>query len=123
MQVDDLGVEEARSLVQPAMTYVRGQLRGRLTARLARSHRRWLHPTSGRQPGDDFLEDHIRRADRTRQPVRGCPELGQPIGRPQRKCPAASMADCRPPRTAADWPHLPDTGHIPLPRRHVRRLR
>jgi hypothetical protein len=37
------------------MTYVRGQLRGRLTARLARFHRRWLHPTSGRQPGDRFL--------------------------------------------------------------------
>ena len=55
MQVDDLGVEEAHSLVRPAMTYVRGQLRGQLTARLARAHRRWLHPTSGRQPGDQFL--------------------------------------------------------------------
>jgi hypothetical protein len=37
------------------MTYVRGQLRGRLTARLAGVHRRWLHPTSGRLPGDRFL--------------------------------------------------------------------
>jgi hypothetical protein len=37
------------------MTYVRDQLRGRLTARLARIHRRWLHPTSGRQPGDRLL--------------------------------------------------------------------
>jgi hypothetical protein len=54
LQVDDLGFEEARSLTRPAMTYVRGQLRGRLTARLARAHRRWLHPTSGRQPGDRF---------------------------------------------------------------------
>jgi hypothetical protein len=54
-QVDDLSFEEARSLAGPAMTYVRGQLRGRLTARLARVHRRWLHPTSGRQPGDRFL--------------------------------------------------------------------
>jgi hypothetical protein len=54
LQVDDLGFEEARSLTRPAMTYVRGQLRGRLTARLARVHRRWLHPTSGRQPGDRF---------------------------------------------------------------------
>jgi hypothetical protein len=54
LQVDDLGFEEARSLTRPAMTYVRGQLRGRLTARLARVHRRWLHPTSGRQPGDQF---------------------------------------------------------------------
>jgi hypothetical protein len=55
LQLDDLGFEEARSLTRPAMTYVRGQLRGRLTARVARVHRRWLHPTSGRQPGDRFL--------------------------------------------------------------------
>ena len=55
LQVDDLGFEEARSLTRPAMTYVRGQLRGRLTARLGRVHRRWLHPTSGRRPNDRFL--------------------------------------------------------------------
>jgi hypothetical protein len=55
LQVGDLGFEEARSLTRPAMTYVRGQLRGRLTARLAGVHRRWLHPTSGRLPGDRFL--------------------------------------------------------------------
>jgi hypothetical protein len=55
LQVDDLDFEEARSLIRPAMTYVRGQLRGRLTARLGRVHRRWLHPTSGRRPGDRFL--------------------------------------------------------------------
>jgi hypothetical protein len=55
LQVDDLSFEEARSLTRPAMTYVRGQLRGRLTTRLAREHRRWLHPTSGRRPGDTFL--------------------------------------------------------------------
>ena len=54
-QVDDLDFEEARSLTRPAMTYVRGQLRGRLTARLGRVHRRWLHPTSGRRPDDRFL--------------------------------------------------------------------
>jgi hypothetical protein len=54
LQVDDLSSEEARSLTRPAMTYVRAQLRGRLTARLARVHRRWLHPTSGRQPGYQF---------------------------------------------------------------------
>jgi hypothetical protein len=51
LQVDDLSFEEARSLTRPAMTYVRGQL----TARVARVHRRWLHPTSGRLPGDRFL--------------------------------------------------------------------
>ena len=55
LQIDDLSFEEARSLTRRAMTYVRGQLRGRLTARLARVHRRWLHPTSGRRPGDRFL--------------------------------------------------------------------
>jgi hypothetical protein len=55
LQVDDLGFEEARSLIRPAMTYVRGQLRGRLTTRLGRVHRRWLHPTSGRRPDDRFL--------------------------------------------------------------------
>jgi hypothetical protein len=54
LQVDDLSFEEARSLTRPAMTYIRGQLRGRLTTRLARAHRRWLHPTSGRRPGDRF---------------------------------------------------------------------
>jgi hypothetical protein len=54
LQIDDLSFEEARSLTRPAMTYIRGQLRGRLTARLARVHRRWLHPTSGRQPDDRF---------------------------------------------------------------------
>jgi hypothetical protein len=55
LQVDDLSFEEARSLAGPAMTYVRGQLRGRVTARVARAHRRWLHPTSGRRSGDQFL--------------------------------------------------------------------
>jgi hypothetical protein len=55
LQVDDLDFEEARSLTRPAMTYVRGQLRGRLTARLGRVHRRWLHPTSGPRPDDRFL--------------------------------------------------------------------
>jgi hypothetical protein len=55
LQVDDLSFEEACSLTRPAMTYVRGQLRGRLTVRLGRAYRRWLHPTSGRRPGDRFL--------------------------------------------------------------------
>jgi len=55
LQIDDLSLEEAHSLTRPAMTYARGQLRGRLTTRVARVHRRWLHPTSGRRPGDRFL--------------------------------------------------------------------
>ena len=54
LQIDDLNFEEARSLTRPAMTYVRGQLRSRLTARLGRAHRRWLHPTSGRRPDERF---------------------------------------------------------------------
>jgi hypothetical protein len=54
LQVDDLGLEEARSLTRPAMTSVRRQLRDRLTARVARIQRRWLHPTSGRRPGNRF---------------------------------------------------------------------
>jgi hypothetical protein len=57
LQVDDLSFEEARALTRPAMTYVRGQLRGRLTVRLGHTYQRWLHPTSGRRrrPGDRFL--------------------------------------------------------------------
>jgi hypothetical protein len=54
-QVDDLSFEEARSLTRPAMTFARGQLRGRLTVQLGRAFQRWLHPTSGRQPCDRFL--------------------------------------------------------------------
>jgi hypothetical protein len=54
-QFEELDFEEARSLQQPAMTYVRSQLRVRLTGRLHRAYRRWLHPTSGRRPGDRFL--------------------------------------------------------------------
>jgi hypothetical protein len=52
MQVDDLTFEEAHSLAQPVMTSVRAQFRGRLTVRIARAHWRWLHPTSGRCPGE-----------------------------------------------------------------------
>ena len=55
LRLDELSEEEARALKRPAMTYVRGQLRDRLTARLARVHRRWRHPSSGRRPGDRFL--------------------------------------------------------------------
>jgi hypothetical protein len=54
LQIDDFSFEEARSLTHPAMTYVRGQLCGRLTARVACVHRHWLHPTSGRRLGDRF---------------------------------------------------------------------
>jgi hypothetical protein len=54
LQLDDLGFEEDRSLTRPAMTSVRGQLRGRLTTRLDRAQQRWVHPSSGRRPDDRF---------------------------------------------------------------------
>jgi hypothetical protein len=43
------------ALERPAMTYVREQLRGRLARQVGRAWWRWLHPTSGRRPGDRFL--------------------------------------------------------------------
>jgi hypothetical protein len=52
LQLDGLTGEEALALKRPAMTYVRGQLGDRLQRQLARAYRRWLHPTSGRRPGD-----------------------------------------------------------------------
>ena len=52
LQVDDLSFEEARSLTRPAMTSVRGQLRGRLAARLARAQRRWRIPPATVNPAN-----------------------------------------------------------------------
>jgi len=43
------------ALERPAMTYVREQLRDRLSRQLWRAYHRWLHPTSGRRSGDRFL--------------------------------------------------------------------
>jgi hypothetical protein len=37
------------------MTYVGERLRQRLGRQVGRAYRRWLHPTSGRRPGDRFL--------------------------------------------------------------------
>jgi hypothetical protein len=37
------------------MTYVREQLRQRLARQVGQAYLRWLHPTSGRRPGDRFL--------------------------------------------------------------------
>jgi hypothetical protein len=50
-----LTAEEALALERPAMTYVRKQLRNRLDQQVRQAWRRWLHPTSGRRPGDRFL--------------------------------------------------------------------
>jgi hypothetical protein len=47
--------EEALAMERPAMTLVRAQLGDRLQRQLARAYRRWLDPSSGRQPGDRFL--------------------------------------------------------------------
>jgi hypothetical protein len=47
--------EEELALERPAMTYVREQLRQRLARQVGQAWWRWLHPTSGRRPGDRFL--------------------------------------------------------------------
>jgi hypothetical protein len=55
LQLGGLTAEEALAVERPAMTLVRAWLRDRLQRQLARAYRRWLHPTSGRRPGDTFL--------------------------------------------------------------------
>jgi hypothetical protein len=55
LQVGELTAEEALAMERPAMTYVRAQLGDRLQRQLACAYRQWLHPSSGRQPGDRFL--------------------------------------------------------------------
>jgi hypothetical protein len=55
LQLGGLTAEEALALERPAMTYVREQLRDRLSRQVWGAWRRWLHPTSGRRPGDRFL--------------------------------------------------------------------
>jgi hypothetical protein len=55
LQLRGLTGEEALALERPAMTLVREQLRQRLARQVWRAWWRWLHPTSGRRPGDRFL--------------------------------------------------------------------
>jgi hypothetical protein len=55
LRLGALTAEEVLALERPAMTYVREQLRGRLARHVGRAWWRWLHPTSGRRPGDRFL--------------------------------------------------------------------
>jgi len=55
LELGGLSAEEARALARPAMTYIREQLRGRLAHEISRQYLRWLHPTSGRRPGESFL--------------------------------------------------------------------
>jgi hypothetical protein len=47
--------EDARALTRPAMTLARTALRARLAGQVHRAYWRWLHPTSGRWPGDTFV--------------------------------------------------------------------
>jgi hypothetical protein len=51
----DLSAEEVKALGRPAMDYAREQLRGRLAGWLNEQYLRWLHPSSGRRPGEPFL--------------------------------------------------------------------
>jgi hypothetical protein len=51
----ELSAWDAKALGRPAMTYARAELRGRVSAWLAGQDPRWLHPTSGRRPGEPFL--------------------------------------------------------------------
>jgi len=55
LEFEGVSFAEARALERPAMTLARGQLRAQLTGRVHRAYWRWLHPTSGRRPGDSFL--------------------------------------------------------------------
>jgi hypothetical protein len=50
-----LGAEDAKALGRPVMDYARAELRERVTDWLGEQYMRWLHPTSGRQPGETFL--------------------------------------------------------------------
>jgi hypothetical protein len=55
LRLGGLTAEDALALERPAMTYVREQLRQRLAQQVGQAYWRWLHPTSGRRPGDRFL--------------------------------------------------------------------
>jgi hypothetical protein len=51
----DLSAWDAKALSRPAMDYARAELRDRLGGWLDEQYMRWLHPTSGRRPGEPFL--------------------------------------------------------------------
>jgi hypothetical protein len=61
LRLGGLSAEEALALERPAMTYVRGQLRGRLSARLIRTHWRWLHPPAAADPTSGSRSHRARR--------------------------------------------------------------
>jgi hypothetical protein len=74
LRVVGLTAEEALALERPAMTYVREQLRQRLARQVGQAYLRWLHPTSGRRPGQPLPV----AADTRRQ--RQCPRWTAPSG-------------------------------------------
>jgi hypothetical protein len=51
----ELSAWDVKALGRPAMDYARAELGDRLDAWLAEQYMRWLHPTSGRRPGETFL--------------------------------------------------------------------
>jgi hypothetical protein len=51
----ELSAWDAKALGRPAMDYARAELRDRLDGWLSEQFMRWLHPTSGRRPGEAFL--------------------------------------------------------------------
>ena len=69
LQVDDLSFEKARSLTRPAMTYVRGQLRGRLTARLVSVTGAGYIPPAAADPATGSSSTASAGWHRTRQSV------------------------------------------------------
>jgi hypothetical protein len=77
LQVDDLGFEEARSLTRPAMTYVRGQLRGRLTAGLVASIGAGCIPPAAADPAISSSSHRFHRADTDTAVRLRCPEPGR----------------------------------------------
>jgi hypothetical protein len=78
LRLGGLTAEEALALERPAMTLVRAQLGDRVGRQLARAYRRWRHPSSGRRPGDRFLQQPtsadcggVRAGQRPSGPGRG----------------------------------------------------
>ncbi len=51
----ELSAWDAQALGRPAMDYARAELRDRVSGWLDEQYLRWLHPTSGRRPGEPFL--------------------------------------------------------------------
>jgi hypothetical protein len=51
----ELSAWDAKALGRPAMDYARAELRDRVANWVGEQYMRWLHPTSGRRPGEPFL--------------------------------------------------------------------